>query len=103
MKLRLSPNKTIVRITTEEWAVLRQTQELTQKFWLSDIKQLEVKLNLTESAGYKSSEVGFTVNLPIIDFTEQKTKKDQAWELSVNDQFKVSVEVDLVKEKRAEI
>lgn len=97
MKLRLSPNKTTVRITTDEWLALQKSEKLTQKFWLSSTKTMSVSLQLAYANNFVQIDEGFLIYIDKTDFQKQKTKKDQAWKLEIDKNFSISVEVDFMK------
>lgn len=101
MKLRLSPNKTTVRITDEEWLGLQSTGNLNQNFWLSGTKKLIVNLYLVDTAAFISTNEGFNLFIDRAEFQQQKTKKDQAWDFTVNSHFSISVEIDIIKASKS--
>lgn len=97
MKLRLTPNKMTVRLTMDEWQTLQKIQELNQAFWLSNTKTMMVSLHLADTTSFISTDEGVRVSIDAAGFHQQKTKKDQAWELMVGNNFSISVEVDVMK------
>lgn len=97
MKLRLSPNKTTVRITADEWTAFQKSEELTQKFWLSNTKTISVSLQLAYADNFIQTDEGFLVYIDKAGFQQQKIKKDKAWELAIDNNFSIAVEVDVVK------
>ena len=101
MKLRLSANKITVRITADEWQSLQNTGNLNQCFWLSGTKKMIVNLYLVDTAAFISTNEGFNLFIDKAEFQQQKTKKDQAWDFTVDSHFSISVEIDIIKASRS--
>ena len=94
MKLRLSSNKTNIRISDVEWQILQKTGSLNDVFKLSNTKTWSISLRLSDLNGYEEIEGGLFISIDEADFKQQKTKKDQAWQLMTGDDFLIEVEVD---------